>query len=92
MSGKPKIHELKTLDKVVARIREDLNNHNYVLLFAYNGTGKTRLAVSTMKCSTLRSGDFSLEDLLRGLESQNRSRSIIQTLRNLVKIFLRISG
>lgn len=45
MSGKPKIHEYKTLDKVVTRIRDDLNNHNYVLLFAYNGTGKTRLSM-----------------------------------------------
>lgn len=47
MSHHPeKIYEYKTLDKLVTRIRDDLNNHHFVLLFAYNGTGKTRLSMA----------------------------------------------
>lgn len=46
MSGKPKIHTYKTLRGLTNRIRDDLNNHNFVLLFAYNGTGKTRLSMA----------------------------------------------
>ncbi len=47
MSNKPeKIHEYKTLDRLVTRIRDDLNYHHFVLLFAYNGTGKTRLSMA----------------------------------------------
>lgn len=46
MANKPKVQNYKSLGKVVTRIRDDLNNHDYVLLFAYNGTGKTRLSMS----------------------------------------------
>ncbi len=46
MSNTPKIYEYKTLDKLVTRIRDDLNNFNFVLLFAHNGTGKTRLSMA----------------------------------------------
>jgi hypothetical protein len=45
MSGKPKIQSYKTLDKLAIRLRDDLNNNDFVLLFAYNGTGKTRLSI-----------------------------------------------
>lgn len=45
MSNTPKIWEYPTLSKLVTRLRDDLNNANYVLLFAYNGTGKTRLSM-----------------------------------------------
>lgn len=45
MSNTPKIWEYPTLPKLVTRLRDDLNNVNYVLLFAYNGTGKTRLSM-----------------------------------------------
>ena len=45
MSGKKKIFEYKTLKSVAVRLRDDLNNHHFVLLFAYNGTGKTRLSM-----------------------------------------------
>jgi hypothetical protein len=45
MSGKPKIYEYKSLRKVVTRIRDDLNSYDYVLIFAYNRTGKTRLSM-----------------------------------------------
>ena len=46
MSGKPKIYEYKTFHDLVNRVRDDLNNQDFVLLFAYNGTGKTRLSMA----------------------------------------------
>ncbi|MCF1753179.1 AAA family ATPase [Mariniradius sediminis] len=45
MSGIKKIYGYKTLRNVGVRLRDDLNDHNYVLLYAHNGTGKTRLSV-----------------------------------------------
>ena len=45
MSGKKKIFKYKTLKNVAVRLRDDLNDHHFVLLFAYNGTGKTRLSM-----------------------------------------------
>ena len=45
MSDSRKIWEFQSLPKLVTRLRDDLNNANYVLLFAYNGTGKTRLSM-----------------------------------------------
>ncbi|MEH2919608.1 AAA family ATPase [Samsonia erythrinae] len=46
MSNKPKILSYKTIERVVTRLRDDLNNMDYVLLYAYNGTGKTRLSMA----------------------------------------------
>ncbi|MHA0903738.1 anticodon nuclease [Enterobacter ludwigii] len=46
MSEKPKIYSYKTIDRVVTRLRDDLNNTDFVLLYAYNGTGKTRLSMA----------------------------------------------
>jgi hypothetical protein len=45
MSNQPKIYTYKALSNLVTRLREDLNNHLFVLIYAYNGTGKTRLSV-----------------------------------------------
>jgi hypothetical protein len=45
MSGNVKLYKYKTLKNVAVRLRDDLNNHHFVLLFAYNGTGKTRLSM-----------------------------------------------
>ena len=49
MSDKPKIHRFKSIRRLVDRLRDDLNNpttqNNFVLLYAYNGTGKTRLSM-----------------------------------------------
>lgn len=46
MSGQPKIHRYSTLRKVVARLRDDFvsGDRDFILLFAHNGTGKTRLS------------------------------------------------
>lgn len=45
MSGKPKIQPYKTLSRLAERLRDDLNSSDFVLLYAYNGTGKTRLSI-----------------------------------------------
>ncbi|QCK16241.1 AAA family ATPase [Mangrovivirga cuniculi] len=45
MSGQKKLHKFKSLKEVAIRLRSDLNDHNFVLLYGYNGTGKTRLSV-----------------------------------------------
>ncbi|EIP3949463.1 AAA family ATPase [Salmonella enterica] len=50
MSNKPKIRNRNNLQKVVELIRDDLRQSDnggvdFVLLYAYNGTGKTRLSM-----------------------------------------------
>lgn len=47
MSGKPKIHTYKSMKGLMQRLRDDLNGggQDFVLLYAYNGTGKTRLSM-----------------------------------------------
>lgn len=46
MSDKPKIYSYKTMDRIVTRLRDDLKNTDFVLIYAYNGTGKTRLSMA----------------------------------------------
>lgn len=47
MSGQPKIVPFADLKRLVARLRDDFHSggHDFVLLYAYNGTGKTRLSM-----------------------------------------------
>lgn len=50
MSKQSKIQPFSSLSKLVTRLRDDLRNtenggSDFVLLFAYNGTGKTRLSM-----------------------------------------------
>lgn len=45
MSSKRTNYKYKTLTNVAVRLRDDLNDHHFVLLYAYNGTGKTRLSM-----------------------------------------------
>lgn len=45
MSNSKKIYKYKTLSNVAVILRDDLNDHHFVLLYAYNGTGKTRLSM-----------------------------------------------
>ena len=40
-----KIHKYSTLTEIATRFRSDLKDIPFVLLYAYNGTGKTRLSV-----------------------------------------------
>lgn len=55
MSDDIKVYQYKTLDKLVTRIRDDLNSYHFVLLFAYNGTGKTRLSMEFKQSGKLKS-------------------------------------
>lgn len=45
MSNKPKVQNYQSMNRLVQRLRDDLNSHDLVLLYAYNGTGKTRLSM-----------------------------------------------
>lgn len=61
MNGKSKIYHYKNLRNVVTRLRDDLRDSgnggcNYVLLFAYNGTGKTRLSMEFKEVGKRKSG------------------------------------
>jgi len=54
MSGEKKLYKYKTLKSVAVRLRDDLNDHHFVLLYAYNGTGKTRLSMEFKDISKKR--------------------------------------
>lgn len=54
MSEKKKLYKYKSLKNVAVRLRDDLNSHPFVLLFAYNGTGKTRLSMEFKNISKKR--------------------------------------
>lgn len=45
MSGTSRIYPFKTMNRLVQRLRDESNANDFVLLFAYNGTGKTRLSM-----------------------------------------------
>ncbi len=45
MSSEPKIFQYQNLTKLAQRLRDDVNNFDCVLLYAYNRTGKTRLSM-----------------------------------------------
>ena len=47
MSDTPKIHEFDSLKKLVDRLRDDFvsGDQDFVMLYAYNGTGKTRISM-----------------------------------------------
>lgn len=48
MANQKKLHTYKTLKKLVVRLRDDFisGENNFVLLYAYNGIGKTRLSMA----------------------------------------------
>lgn len=46
MSNQTKIFHYPTLRDLVIRLRDDFNNQSFVLLYAYNGTGKTRVSMA----------------------------------------------
>jgi len=47
MSDQPKIFRFADLNRLAKRLRDDFHSggHDFVLLYAYNGTGKTRLSM-----------------------------------------------
>ena len=54
MNAQNKLYKYKKLRNVAVRLRDDLNNHHFVLLYAYNGTGKTRLSMEFKDISKKR--------------------------------------
>lgn len=48
MSEKPKLYKYQSMRSLVQRLRDDLNggNQDFILLYAYNGIGKTRLSMA----------------------------------------------
>lgn len=46
MSNQPTIHRFPSMADLVTRLRTDLDEKRFVLLYAYNGTGKTRLSMA----------------------------------------------
>lgn len=58
MSGQPAIHPYPSLDRLVARLRDDFHSggHDFVLLYAYNGTGKTRVSMAFKDAGKRRNG------------------------------------
>lgn len=48
MSGKPKAYTYQSMKRLVKKLRDDLNGGGpeFVLLYAFNGTGKTRLSMA----------------------------------------------
>lgn len=46
MSSKRKLFKYKTLSGLVTRLRDDLKAKDFILLYAYNGTGKTRTSMA----------------------------------------------
>jgi wobble nucleotide-excising tRNase len=47
MSNQPKASTYKSMKRLVQRLRDDLRNgEDFVLIYAYNGTGKTRLSMA----------------------------------------------
>ena len=46
MSNKPKIYKYKTMRGLVNRLQIDLKDKDFILLYAYNRTGKTRLSMA----------------------------------------------
>lgn len=45
-SKNKKLYHYPSLQRVVGHLRSDLNDLSYVLIYAYNGTGKTRLSMA----------------------------------------------
>ena len=41
------VNTFASLDSLVTHLRQELNNKKFILLYAYNGTGKTRDRKST---------------------------------------------
>lgn len=56
MSGQPKVYRYKNIRGVVNRLRDDLKggNNDFILMYAYNGTGKTRLSMEFKNVGKLK--------------------------------------
>jgi len=58
MSNQPKIFRFASFDRLVARLRDDFHSggHDFVLLYAYNGIGKTRLSMEFKTAGKAQNG------------------------------------
>ena len=61
MSKRSKIYHYKSLSRVATRLRDDLRDidngdYDIVLLYAYNGTGKTRLSMEFIELGKRKNG------------------------------------
>lgn len=59
MSNRPRIYTYRSLRTLVHRLRDDLHGggQDFVLLYAYNGTGKTRLSMAFKDAGKRRAGE-----------------------------------
>lgn len=66
MSEQARVYRYKTLRSLVARLRDDLKSagKDFVLLFAYNGTGKTRLSMAFKDAGKQGEGENATRDTL----------------------------
>ena len=94
MSNEAKIFKYNTLSDVAVRFRSDLNDFDYVLLYAYNGTGKTRLSMEfknrgrdteantrdTLKIFSI--GTTTLKMIRRGFSKSMQTRTSLAGLKN----------
>lgn len=58
MSDQPKIVRFADFNRLVTRLRDDFHSggHDFVLLYAYNGTGKTRLSMEFKSAGKAKNG------------------------------------
>lgn len=56
MSGQPTVYKYQNIRGVVNRLRDDLKggNNDFILMYAYNGTGKTRLSMEFKNVGKLK--------------------------------------
>lgn len=58
MSDQPKVFRFASFDRLVTRLRDDFHSggNDFVLLYAYNGTGKTRLSMEFKDAGKAKNG------------------------------------
>jgi hypothetical protein len=58
MSDQPRIFRFPSFDRLVTRLRDDFHSggNDFILLYAYNGTGKTRLSMEFKSAGKAKNG------------------------------------
>ncbi len=56
MSTQKKLWTYKKLPNLITRLRDDLNDKDFVLIYAYNGTGKTRMSMEVKEKGKKKQG------------------------------------
>ena len=95
MSDQPKLQKYANTKKLVTRLRDDLNSQDFILIYAFNGTGKTRISmefkekgkqVSNKKRDTLYFNAFT-EDLFSWDNDLQNDRERVLKLNSESKFF-----